>query len=170
VVALLAAGCGGSDKPAASSAQNGNDRTKLSACMKQHGIDLPDRPAGGQGGTPGPDQASGAPSPAGGPRLPEGVTQEEFQAAIKACGGFRGSGAGRRPGGRVDAKAVRSYVACVERHGYAMPTPNTSGKGPVLDQSKVDRTDPAFVKANAQCERLLGPPAAAQPSATPAQQ
>jgi hypothetical protein len=50
---------------------------------------------------------------------------------------------------------VTKYAACVRRHGFDLPTPNFSGKGPVFNTSQVDTTSPKFVAASRPCQSLL---------------
>jgi hypothetical protein len=38
----------------------------------------------------------------------------------------------RQPLSRTTIKLISAYVSCVSEHGYHLPTPNTSGKGPVF--------------------------------------
>jgi hypothetical protein len=141
------------------------DRERLTACLREQGVELPERPAAG-GGPPAGDRP-----PAGGPGGPGGgfgrdlsdAERRKMAAAFETCGarfGMRGGpggpgGPGR--GGRPSTAALRRYVACVRRNGYDLPDPNTSGDGPVFDDDAVDRDDPAFVKASRSCESLLRP-------------
>jgi hypothetical protein len=57
----------------------------------------------------------------------------------------------------------------VRRNGFALPAPNTSGRGPVFDPTKVNQRDPAFVKASAKCQQLLGAPGGGPPPGTASQ-
>lgn len=122
-------------------------------------------PAGGQagaaGGLPGSGRAGGA---RGGRQLSE-ADREKLMAAMQKCGGQVGPGAaggggrGRRPD--VDDAAYRrsitAYVACVRKHGFDLPDPNFSGKGPIFDAKKVDQQDPSFQKASTACQSELRP-------------
>ena len=51
-----------------------------------------------------------------------------MRAALQACGG------GRFPQRRFtpNKAAVTKFVACVNTHGYKLPAPNFSGKGPIF--------------------------------------
>jgi hypothetical protein len=84
---------------------------------------------------------SGPGGPANNPKL---------AAAIKACGG-----ANLRPGRRfrLSQTRVNAYVACVRKHGYNLPKPNFSGKGPVFPSSI--RSNPKFQAASKACQNLL---------------
>jgi hypothetical protein len=127
---------------------------------------------GGFGGTgatgvrPGGFRRFGATGPSGAGGFAGG--NSKFAAALKACGagfgggGFGGGGFGR-PGGAAtfsatsaaDRAAVTKYVACVRKHGFKLPSPNFSGKGPVFSSTQVDRSNPKFVAASAACQSLL---------------
>jgi hypothetical protein len=135
-------GSGGSARP--TSAQ----RTKLQACLKQHGITLPNRRAGGGpppgGGTSTNGGTSGGTSTNrgghGGGFFRGGgnsAQAKKLQAAFKACGANFGRGGGRlrRGGGRPSAAALQKFTTCVAQHGYKLPKPSTSGKGPIFPRS-----------------------------------
>lgn len=70
----------------------------MSACLKKQGITLPTPSAGG---APTGTSGVGGPGAGGAPKLPAGVTQAQFQAAMKQCGGgsFGGPGGGAPPSG-----------------------------------------------------------------------
>ncbi len=80
-------------------------------------------------------------------------------AAFRACGGGRFRGGGRRF--QLSHAAITSYVACVRQHGYNLPNPNFSGKGPVFPAGI--RTNPKFLAASRSCQTLLFPRPAWQP-------
>jgi hypothetical protein len=50
---------------------------------------------------------------------------------------------------------VTKYVACVDEHGFKLPAPNLTGKGPVFNSSQVSQSDPKFVAASKACASLL---------------
>jgi hypothetical protein len=142
--------------PAASSAT----RAKLSACLKSHGVTLPARPggrrpngsgAGGGGGFGG----GGAGAPGGFANNPK------LRAAIQACGG------GARFGQRrtFTRAAVQTFVTCVKQHGYDLPAPNYSGKGPTFPASI--QTNPKFQSASRACAADLRGPGTAAPGSAP---
>ncbi|HUB76529.1 MAG TPA: hypothetical protein VL977_05695 [Solirubrobacteraceae bacterium] len=105
--------------------------------------------------------ATGASSPVAGYPF---AASPKLAAAFRACAaelpGAAGRGLARPSAGfsassAADRAAVRSFVACVRRHGYDMPAPNFSGKGPVFSSTKVNRSSPAFIKASGPCTSLL---------------
>jgi hypothetical protein len=82
-----------------------------------------------------------------------------MQAAFKACGaqfGFGGGAGGGRFRGRLSNAAITKYVTCVRQHGYNLPSPNFSGKGPIFPQSI--QTNAKFQAASKACQNLLIPP------------
>jgi hypothetical protein len=155
-------------------------RAQLVACLKSHGVTLPQRPpgsgpppgggAGGSGGgtgtgttgtgTTGTD-TTGTGTPrrrgfffgGGGARN----ISPKMQAAFKACGaqfGFRGGAGGFR--GRLSHTAITKYVTCVRQHGYNLPNPNFSGKGPIFPANI--QSNAKFQAASKACQNLLVPP------------
>jgi hypothetical protein len=151
---LLVAACGSSSNTGSATASSSTSaaaaaggaassaRSKLAACLKAHGVTLPARPAGarrrppgGYGGYGG--YGGGAPgfffgggggaSGSGGPGAGR-FDNPKFRAALKACGG--GSLPQRRA--TPNKAAVTKFAACVTQHGYTLPAPNFSGKGPIF--------------------------------------
>ena len=81
----------------------------------------------------------------------------KLRAAFQACGaqfGFRG-GAGGGFRRRLSQAAVTKYVTCVRQHGYNLPKPNFSGKGPVFPANI--RNNAKFQAASRACQSLLAP-------------
>jgi hypothetical protein len=159
----------GSSSGAAGGGANSARRAQLVSCLKAHGVTLPSRPPGG-----------GAPPAGGGSGSGTGTTgtgtgttprrgfffggggarniSPKMQAAFKACGaqfGFRG-GAGRGFGGRISHTAITNFVTCVKQHGYNLPAPNFSGKGPIFPRNI--ETNAKFQAAAKSCQHLLIPP------------
>lgn len=166
-------GSGGSSSSTTASAAaagggaSSSQRTKLAACLKQHGVTLPSRPAGAPpSGAPGSGSASGSGTGTTG----TGTTRRrgffggggfannpKLQAAFKACGanfGFRGGGG--RFTGRLSHTAVTKYVTCVRQHGYNLPNPNFSGKGPIFPANI--QSNAKFQAASRACQSILVPP------------
>jgi hypothetical protein len=151
---------------AASRGGSAANRTKLVACLKAHGVTLPSRPPGGAGAQGG---AGGAP-PAGGGGTGGGqgrrrgffggggaagggfANNPKLRAAFQACGGAGGFG-GRRF--TPNHAAVTKFVACVKQHGYNLPAPNFSGKGPIFP-AKIE-ANKAFQTASRACASDLRP-------------
>jgi hypothetical protein len=151
----LIAGCGSSSNAsqtatrsttasaAAGGAPNAPRRAALAACLKQHGVTLPARPPGTGGGPPPGSGRSGG-----------FANNPKLRAAFQACGARFGFGRGQRfPLSRA---AITKYVTCVRQHGYSLPNPNLSGKGPVFPGNI--RTNAKFQAASRSCQSLLAPP------------
>jgi hypothetical protein len=108
------------------------------------------------------------PTGASGPRG-SFASNPKYAAALRACaadlgGGFAGGGGFARPGASTgafnpnsaaDRAAVTSYVACVRKHGFDLPAPNFSGKGPVFNTAHVNTSNPKFIAASSACQSLL---------------
>jgi hypothetical protein len=166
-------GAGGASGGGASSSR----RTALAACLKQHGVTLPARPPGAPGGG-----APGGAPPGGGTgtgttgtaTTGTGTTgtsttprrgffrgggfanNPKLRAAFQACGAKFGFGAGGRGfRGRLSHTAITKYVTCVRQHGYNLPNPNFSGKGPVFPANI--QNNAKFQAASRACQSLLVP-------------
>jgi hypothetical protein len=196
IAAVTLAACGGSSSSgstttnsasttksanATKSASTGSSRfASLRSCLQKEGISLPSRPSGGAGaGQPG---SGGPPSGGqsggfngghgGGFKLPEGVSRSKFQEAIKKCGG--GFPRGAHPGfdSPTAQAALTKYAACMRENGVNLPTPNTSGKGPVFNTKGIDTASETFKNAQKKCQSDLKgafgagrPPGGGQPPA-----
>jgi hypothetical protein len=148
----------------AASGPNSAKRAQLVSCLKSHGVTLPARPAGA-GAPPGAGGGSGTGTTGTGTTPRRGFffggggarnISPKMQAAFKACGanfGFRGGAGGFR--GRISHTAITSFVTCVKQHGYNLPSPNFSGKGPIFPQSV--ETNAKFQAAAKSCSHLLIP-------------
>jgi hypothetical protein len=173
-IAVLAclglAACGGSSSTSSTSTTNAaNTATTAKSggagrfaamreCLQRNGITLPARPAGAGGpGVPGGVPGGPAGVPGGGPRqLPKGVTREQFQAALKKCGGGAGfAGGARRSDNPAYRNALTAYAACMKNNGITLPTANTSGNGPVFNTTGVNTSSAQFKAAAAKCQSVL---------------
>jgi hypothetical protein len=174
VVALAACGSSSSStkstsssssSAAASASGSSASRTKLTACLKQHGVTLPSHAGGyhggggygGGGGTP-PAGANGShkfkPGSGHGGFF-GGAQGKKMQAALKACGAnFKGRGgfAGRF---RPSTTELAKFTACVASRGYKLPKANTSGKGSIFPKSI--ETNKKFEAASKACASDLRP-------------
>jgi hypothetical protein len=125
-------------------------------CLQKNGITLPKRTPGqrrpgGAGGLLG-----GGGAGAGGPQLPNGVTRAQYEAALKKCGG---SGFASRGGTRFSSPAFKAALAkfatCLRQNGVNVPTPNTSGKGPVFNTKGINTSSAQFRTAESKCRSAL---------------
>ena len=139
---------------------NSARRAALTACLKQHGVTLRSRPPGAGGGPSGGGSGTGTTGTGTTPRrgffFGGGAgANPKFRAALQACGakfGFRGGGGFR---GRLSHTVITKYVTCVRQHGYNLPNPNFSGKGPIFPANI--QTNPKFQAASRACQNLLVP-------------
>ncbi len=162
---LAACGSSSSSSSTAASGPNSARRAEIAACLKKQGITPP---AGAQGNRftrpPGGAAPGGGGLFGGGPAGAQGGPNGgRFRAALQKCGirfiGRRRGSIASTPAGRA---ALKRFAACMKKNGYKLPAPNLSGKGPVFDASKVNRSDPKFVAAGTKCQGLIprpsGPP------------
>jgi hypothetical protein len=142
--------------------------TAVRECLQKNGITLPkrtpgQRPGGGAGGFLGGGTGSG-------PTLPKGVTRAQYEAAIKKCGGFGGGRFGAGGGtSRFNSPAVKQalskFASCMRENGVNLPTPNTSGKGPVFNTKGLETTGAKFKAAQTKCASDLVSAFRARPGA-----
>ena len=161
-LALAACGSSGSGSTSASTTSSTSSKAaggasrfaSLRSCMKEQGITLPAPPAGttGRPGGPGAGAAGGGPR---GLQPPKGVSQSQFQAALKKCGAGNFGG---RAGGVNSASAraaLTKYAACLRENGVNVPEPNTSGTGPVFNTKGIDTSSSKFKAAQSKCQSDL---------------
>jgi hypothetical protein len=180
--ALLLAACGSSSNTGSTSSSTSSGgaaasaggassaaRSKFAACLKAHGLTLPARPAGarrrpdgrgyGYGGGAGGFffGGGGGSGAAGGGPASGRFSNPKFRAALQACGG------GRFPQRRFtpNKAAVAKFTACVKQHGYNLPAPNFSGKGPIFPAAIA--RDKKFQAAARACASDLRPAGAGAP-------
>jgi len=119
-------------------------------CLKKNGITLPNQP-----------NAAGGPPVGGvllGRKLPKGVTRAQFQAALQKCAPGRVAGGApgfRGPGAAKFKDALAKFAACLRQNGVSVPTPNTSGHGPVFSTKGLQTNSPKFREAAAKCRSVL---------------
>jgi len=183
LLALALTACGGSSSgdgttgtQAAASSGTATTRSgrpaffsdEVRSCLRKQGVDVPERPQGGDGqppqggGLPGaapPDGAAPRDGGQGGPGQLSDADREKLRAAMKACGVEMPQGGARRPevSDAAYQQRVKAYVACVREHGFDLPDPNFSGDGPIFDPDEVDQDDKAFQTASARCQDKLRP-------------
>jgi len=153
------------------SASRGGQFTALRTCLQKQGITLPAPPSGTtrQPGAPGAGGSGGGPG-----RLlqsPEGVSQEQFQAALKKCGAGNFGGRAGGVNSPTARAALAKYATCMRQNGINVPEPNTSGKGPVFNTKGIDTSSSKFKAAQSKCQSDLkgafpggGPGGGAPPS------
>lgn len=106
----------------------------LNACLKAHGIAHPEASASAA------DAERSIPALLGvaGIPVPDGVTDAQYEAALKRCG-VKNVHVGRIP---ITSPLLKSRVAwirsCLAKNGYTLPAPNFIGPGSVLDTTGID--------------------------------
>lgn len=106
----------------------------LNACLEAHGIAHPEV------STSAVDAERSIPALLGvaGIPVPDGVTNAQYEAALKRCG-VTNVHAGRVPITSPLLKSrVASIVSCLAKNGYTLPAPNFIGPGPVVDTTGID--------------------------------
>jgi hypothetical protein len=160
---------GGSSTTGAAGNGRGMMSAEVQSCLKQEGVTLPTRPAGGGGGGTPPQGGYGLPGAGRGDGGGFGgnmtdAERTKMQAALKKCGvtfgqgqggPYGGMGGGQRPdtSSKTYQAAVTKYTACVRKNGYDLPDPDFSGDGPIFD-AKIQQ-DAKFQAASKQCQSLL---------------
>jgi hypothetical protein len=124
----------------------------MRACLAKAGITLPQRTPGQR---PGPGAGGFLGGGSGGPQLPKGVTRAQFTAALKKCDGGRGFGAGARGHNPAFRQILSTFAACMRQNGVNLPSPNSSGTGPVFDTKGINTTSAQFKAAEAKCQGIL---------------
>ncbi|HEX5310009.1 MAG TPA: hypothetical protein VFW38_13135 [Solirubrobacteraceae bacterium] len=127
-----------------------NSPARVSAvrnCLQRNGIKLP---AGGS--------ARGLFLGGG---LPKGATATQLRAAMRKCLGGTGP-LGRAAGGHFlrtgnprFKQALAGFASCMRKNGVNVPSPNTSGKGPVFSTKGLNTESAQFKAAAAKCRPLL---------------
>jgi hypothetical protein len=140
--------------PNAAAGAPGSRFTALRECLQKAGITLPKRTPGqrrppGVGGFLG-----GVPGAGGGPQLPKGVTREQYETALRKCGGNL-VGRGNRFNSTGLKQAFAKFSACMHQNGISLPKANTSGHGPVFNTAHLNTASAQFKTAEAKCGALL---------------
>jgi hypothetical protein len=82
------------------------------------------------------------------------VSRPQFQEALKKCGGGN-FGRGGRFNSPASKAALTKFVACMRENGVNLPTPNTSGNGPVFNTNGINTASSTFKSAQAKCQSVL---------------
>lgn len=168
IAAVGLAACGGSSSSGSTTTNSANTTKQsgsrsnrfasLRSCLQKEGINLPSAPSGSGGRPTGGQPGSGGPPSGGrgGFKLPEGVSRTKFEEAIKKCGGGGFPAGGRRGFNSAASKAtLTKYAECMRENGVNLPTPNTSGKGPVFNTKGIDTSSETFKNAQKKCQSDL---------------
>ena len=148
-VALTAAGCGGSSSNASGSSASAQDtaRIKLTQCLRDHGLNVPDNPGQGGGGGAGLRNADPA----------------KLRTAMQACQKYQQAAFGNiSPAQRQEFRdAFTKFAACMRQHGVNVPDPGTGTGGPGAGaggggiRNRLDQNDPKVKAAMTACRSNL---------------
>ena len=137
-IALLLAGCGGgatggNDKPTTSSGSDKDKELAYAQCMRQHGYDMKDPSADGDGVS--------------------GIRPDDpkFGPANEACAKLLPNGGQPKPEDPAQVDKQRKYATCMRQHGIDIPDPQPGQAMPLPNGD-----DPKFPPAFAACKSLLG--------------
>lgn len=132
-------------EPAASAMDDEDRMRQFAACMREHGIDLPD------------------PQPGGGPIHIEGkpgdVDRDTMRAAMQACRSLMPNGGQPPKLSPEDLEKARAMAACMREHGVDMPDPDPDTGGMLLSpgENAPPPPDEETLKQAMQACRHLGP-------------
>ncbi|HWF73219.1 MAG TPA: hypothetical protein VG186_07735 [Solirubrobacteraceae bacterium] len=158
-LALMAAGCGGSNSPGTGGGGGGGGGGGASSsavfakflaysrCMRGHGIsDFPDPTTSPGGGV--------AINVNGGPGSDLNKHNPTFKAANQACRSLQSGGTSGTPQQSSEKIGVEvKWARCMRSHGLpSFPDPNTQG---VFDRSKFDESTLGFQSASRACQSLM---------------
>jgi hypothetical protein len=146
-LAILAAGCGGSNIPGAtgSGLSPMAQGVAYARCMRSHGVpDFPDPTASPGGGV--------AFQVNGGPGSDLDHNNPRFQAADHACRSLLPGGGQAPPPSAQKLAAEVKWARCMRSHGLpGFPDPDAQG---AFDSSRFDDSSPGFQTASNACKSL----------------
>ncbi|MFC4588709.1 hypothetical protein [Sphaerisporangium corydalis] len=119
---------------------------KFAACMREHGVEMPDPEADG-----------------GRMRItiPKGIGKDKMDKAMEACRALGPMGEKRGPVPPEEQERLRAFVKCMRDNGVDLPDPDFTDGGGVRiggPNSKIKPDDPVFKKADEACRDKLGGP------------
>lgn len=137
-LAVAAVGCACGPVVSTSHADVEKARLQWTACMRQHGVDIPDPGQPASGSTPSNEATS--------------------QAAQQTCDPILrrvGAGSASTPDPAVMDSALR-FAACMRQHGVDVPDPRWQGGGVEISfPHDVDRNSPSVQQAQQACGPFL---------------
>ena len=159
VATLTACGSTGSGTGIASAAADGATRTSkvpaadktpdlakarlYAACMRKHGVDMPDPTSG--------DHLTVGGGPSSGP-----VDLRKINAATRACKAFVPNGGELAKPPAEAVAAMRKMAKCMRDNGITkFPDPSANGQMVIEKSSGIDLSSPKFRAAQAKCAKYL---------------
>jgi hypothetical protein len=168
-VAAALAGCG---RPA-SAGGSGSSPTpdpktaayRFAACMRAHGVDMPDPQTISNGAGGGTVHEFKANPGSGNNPLPDPKSQQ-FQAAQRACRSLLPNGGQLSPQQQAQQREnALKFAQCMRAHGVDLPDPGNGGSGSDrglsingvgIGAGNINPDDPAFKSAMNACQSVLG--------------
>ena len=151
--ALAFAACGDTsgERAGTTSSSPEDGALAFAACMRDHGVDMPD-----------PKVTSDGKIQLRGPEPGSGAAPEAFEQAQKACQSKLRAGAeAMSPADRRQAaEQGLTFARCMRKHGVDFPDPNADGSIMLKKGAGADPDDPAFRRAEAACQSLMPGPKA----------
>jgi hypothetical protein len=149
---VAGAGCGSSSPGSASagsSAVNKQNaaRVKLTQCLRDQGVNVPDNPGAGGG-------AGGG----GGAQLTDSDRQKLRTAIQGPCKQYQSQAFGNITDAQRQAfrDALTKFSACMRQHGVDLPDPGAGGNaGPPAGANRLDQSDPKVKAATTACRDKL---------------
>ena len=154
VAAVVAAGCGpasgaGTDADAASAEDKREAaRLKLSQCLREQGVEVPDGPRSGSGGGPVRVQLKAA-------------DRKKLEAAMQGpCRKYQAAAFGNLTAEQREEfrDAFTRFAACMRQHGVDLPDPPADGAeraAPAAGARRIDDDDPKTKAAMTACRDKL---------------
>ncbi|HEY3184584.1 MAG TPA: hypothetical protein VGJ77_17215 [Gaiellaceae bacterium] len=151
LLAVSAAGCGGSGGQAAAGDSASNKHLeaalKWARCMREHGVDVPDPKVSSNGLV----QIGGP----GGKGKPERTDLE----ASRSCEKYMREGAPAEKPSAAHMKEMQEsalkFARCMREHGIDMPDPTFQGGGVTMQVTSRQTQAPVFKRAERECSRFL---------------
>jgi hypothetical protein len=151
LLAVSAAGCGGSGNAAAGDSASNKQleaALKWARCMREHGVDVPDPKVSSNGLV----QIGTGPGAKGKPERTD-------LAAGRSCEKFmREGGPAEKPSAahmKEMQESALKFARCMREHGIDMPDPTFQGGGVTMQVTSRQTQAPAFKRAERECSRFL---------------
>jgi hypothetical protein len=144
------AAAGATATPSVDAADREERMRQFAACMREHGVDVPD-----------PEPGSGGVRIGGGGAGPGRIRPDDpdFRAAFGACRSKLPNGGEPPKLNPEQIEQFRQFAACMREHGVDVPDPDADGRlriGPGQDGGRLPREDPEFETAITACRDKLG--------------
>jgi len=142
IAAGLLTGCGSSSSSSSSTSSSSSRdaaRVKFTQCLRDNGVNIPDRAGGGTGGPP------------------QNVDRSKLQAATKACAKYQRGAFGNISSAQRQQfqDSLVKFTSCMRQHGVNVPTRTGGTGGPPAVGGRIDQNDPKTKAAITACRSTL---------------